>query len=156
MKGTIVCFLWQWQPLLQVIVGGLKQKLSKQLEQEQNHRNGHHMEGFQWGGREGRMGGKVQGLRSIIGRSKTDRGKLRILWGPWLVWLSGLSAGLWTKRSPVRFPLKAHVWVAGQVPSRGHARGNITLMFLSLSFSLLSLLSKNNFFLSLKKCFKKY
>ena len=30
-----------------------KQKLSKQLEQEQNHRNGDHMEGFQWGwGRE--------------------------------------------------------------------------------------------------------
>ena len=25
-------------------------KLSKQLEQEQNHRNGHHMEGYQWGG----------------------------------------------------------------------------------------------------------
>ena len=30
-----------------------KQKLSKQLEQEQNQRNGYHMEGFQWGwGRE--------------------------------------------------------------------------------------------------------
>ena len=30
-----------------------KQKLSKQLEQEQNQRNGHHTEGFQWrGGRE--------------------------------------------------------------------------------------------------------
>ena len=27
-----------------------KQKLSKQLEQEQNQINGHHMEGFQWGG----------------------------------------------------------------------------------------------------------
>ena len=26
-----------------------KQKLSKQLEQEQNQRNGHHLEGFQWG-----------------------------------------------------------------------------------------------------------
>ena len=25
-----------------------KQKLSKQLEQEQNHRNGDHMEGYQW------------------------------------------------------------------------------------------------------------
>ena len=25
-------------------------KLSQQLEQEQNQRNGHHMEGFQWGG----------------------------------------------------------------------------------------------------------
>ena len=44
--------------------------LSKQLEQEQNQRNGHHMEGFQWG-REGRnKGGKVQRRRSIIGRHK--------------------------------------------------------------------------------------
>ena len=42
---------------------------------------------------------------------------------PWLVWLS-LSAGLRTKRSPVRFPVRAHAWAAGQVPSWGHARGN--------------------------------
>ena len=27
-----------------------KQKLSKQLEQEQNHRNGDHVKGYQWGG----------------------------------------------------------------------------------------------------------
>ena len=27
-----------------------EQTLSKQLEQEQNQRNGDHMEGFQWGG----------------------------------------------------------------------------------------------------------
>ena len=26
-----------------------KNELSKQLEQEQNHRNGDHMEGYQWG-----------------------------------------------------------------------------------------------------------
>ena len=31
-----------------------KNKLSKQLEQEQNHRNGDHMEGYQWGSRNGR------------------------------------------------------------------------------------------------------
>ena len=31
-----------------------KNKLSKQLEQEQNHRNGDHMEGYHWG----RGGGK--------------------------------------------------------------------------------------------------
>ena len=30
-----------------------KQKLSKQLEQEQNHRNGNHMEDYQRGGGEG-------------------------------------------------------------------------------------------------------
>ena len=34
----------------------------------------------------------------------------------WLVWFSGLSAGLQTERSPVRFPVRAHAWVAGQVP----------------------------------------
>ena len=55
-----------------------KNKLSKQLEHKQNHRNGdHHKEGFQWGG--GRMGEKVQGIRSIIGRYKIDRGSLRIV-----------------------------------------------------------------------------
>ena len=46
-----------------------KSKLSKQLEQEQNHRNGGHMEGFQQGsGREGERGGKVQRKSSINGR----------------------------------------------------------------------------------------
>ena len=44
-----------------------KQKLNKQLEQEQDQRNGHHMEDFQWGGGEEKWGEKVQG-RSIIGR----------------------------------------------------------------------------------------
>ena len=55
---------------------------------------------------------------------------------PWLVGLSGLSAGLQTKGLLVRSPVRAHAWVAGQVPSRGCSRGNHTLMFLSLSFSL--------------------
>ena len=31
---------------------------------------------------------------------------------PWLAWLSGLRAGLQTKRLLVRFPVRAHVWVA--------------------------------------------
>ena len=56
-----------------------KQKLSKQLEQEQNQRNGDHMEGFQWGGVGWRMGEKVQGIRSINGRYKIDGGHLRIV-----------------------------------------------------------------------------
>ena len=38
------------------------------------------MEGFQRGGGEGRMGEKVQGIRSIIGSYKIDRGRLRIVW----------------------------------------------------------------------------
>ena len=37
-----------------------KNKLSKQLEPEQNHRNGDHMEGYQWKGGGGRMEEKVQ------------------------------------------------------------------------------------------------
>ena len=41
-----------------------KSKLSKQLEQEKNHRNGDHMEGYQ----QGSEGGKVQRISSINGR----------------------------------------------------------------------------------------
>ena len=57
-----------------------KNQLNKQLEQEQNHRNGDYMEVYQWEGGRGTMGEKVQGIRSIIGRYKIDRGKLRIVW----------------------------------------------------------------------------
>ena len=52
---------------------------------------------------------------------------------PWLVWLNGLSVGLRTKGPRVGFPVRAHAWVAGQVPSGGRSRGNHTLMFLSSS-----------------------
>ena len=51
--------------------------------------------------------------------------------------------GLQTKGLPVRFPVRAHAWVVGQVPSGGHMRVNHTLIFLSLSFSLPSSLPKN-------------
>ena len=47
---------------------------------EQNHRNGDHMESYQWGGGGRRMGKKVQGIRSINGRYKIDWGRLRIVW----------------------------------------------------------------------------
>ena len=40
-----------------------KSKLSKQLEQEQNHRNGDHMKGYQQG--RGRMREKVQRIKNI-------------------------------------------------------------------------------------------
>ena len=56
-----------------------KNKLSKQLEQKQNHRNGDHMEGYQWGGEVGRMREKIQGIKSIIVSYKIDRGRLRIV-----------------------------------------------------------------------------
>ena len=55
-----------------------KQKLSKQLEREHNHRNGDHLEGYQWGRGGGRglsvgkgtgeRGEKVQEIRNINGR----------------------------------------------------------------------------------------
>ena len=51
--------------------------------------------------------------------------------------------GVRTKGSPVQFPVRAHAWVAGQVPSKGCMRGNHTLMFLSLSFSFPSPLEIN-------------
>ena len=54
-----------------------KNKLRKQLEQEQNHRNGDHMEGYQQGVGGAIMGEKIQGIRSIDGRYKIDRGRLR-------------------------------------------------------------------------------
>ena len=50
---------------------------------------------------------------------------------PWLVWLNGLSACLQTKRSLVRFPVRAHSWVVDQVPSWECAGGNWLMMFLS-------------------------
>ena len=53
-----------------------KNKLSKQIEPEQNHKNEDHMEGYQPGGR---LGEKIQGIRSIIGRYKIDRRRLRIM-----------------------------------------------------------------------------
>ena len=56
--------------------------------------------------------------------------------------LSGLSAGLIIKRSWVWFPVRAHAWVASQVPGRGRMRSKQHIN-VSLSFSLPSPLSKN-------------
>ena len=56
-----------------------KNKLNRQLEQEQNHRNGDHMEGYQWRRGGGNRVEKVQGIRNIIGRHKIGRGRLRIV-----------------------------------------------------------------------------
>ena len=50
---------------------------------------------------------------------------------------------------PTKDPGENIAWIAGQVPSRGHMRGNHTLIFLSLSPSLP--LSKNKYIKSLKK-----
>ena len=82
---------------------------------------------------------------------------LKINKQPWLVWFSGLNAGLQTAGSLVRFLVKAHAWVVGQIPSLGCARGNHTLMFLSLSFSFILSLKRNKSLLKklINKVFKK-
>ena len=50
--------------------------------------------------------------------------KLKIKCQPQLVWLSGLSASQQTERSLVRFPVRAHAWIVGQIPSWGRVKGN--------------------------------
>ena len=45
-----------------------KNKLSKYVEKKQIRRNRDHMEGYQQGEKGGRMGAKVEGIRSINGR----------------------------------------------------------------------------------------
>ena len=46
----------------------------------------------------------------------------------WLVWLSGLTAGLQGRGSLVEFLGRGYAWVAGQVPGGGHVGGSHTLM----------------------------
>ena len=50
-------------------------------------------------------------------KGKNLRHKMKSL--AWLVWLSGLSAGLQTRELLVQFPVRAHAWVVGQVPTWG-------------------------------------
>ena len=55
---------------------------------------------------------------------------------PWLVWLSGLSTGLRTKRVLVRFPVRAYTWVAGHVPQCGVSERQPHIDVFVLLFSL--------------------
>ena len=61
-----------------------KQKLSKQLEQEQKQRNGHHTEGFKWGGGKQEWGERYReeeeelvGIKQM-GREKNGIGNSRL------------------------------------------------------------------------------
>ena len=56
-----------------------KNKLSKQLEQEQNHRNGDHLRVISREVEGGRMREKIQGIRRINCRYTIDRRRLRII-----------------------------------------------------------------------------
>ena len=78
--------------------------------------------GLEWKHAEGNFLIKYFILQSVI---KTE---LRALAGvaQWIEY------GLWIQGSLVRFPVRVHAWVAGQVPSEGHVTGHHTLMFLSL------------------------
>ena len=76
---------------------------------------------------------------------------------PWPVWLSGLGIIPQSKRPPVRFPVRAHAWVAGLEPGRDICERQPSAVSLphrcfSPSLSLPSPLSKNEF----KKASKKW
>ena len=75
---------------------------------------------------------------------------LKVKKTPWLVWLSGKSAGLRNGRSLVRFPVRAHAWVAGQFPVGGVHQCSLTHRCFSPSLSPFPPLSKNK-----NKVFKK-
>ena len=63
---------------------------------------------------------------------------------PWLMRLSGLSAGLRTKGLQVWFPVRVHAWVACQLPRWGRAKGNQSMFLSYMNVSLPpSLLSKD-------------
>ena len=70
------------------------------------------------------------------------------------MWLSGLSAGLWTEGLLVQLPVRAHAWAAGQVSSWKCVRGSQLMFLLYISVSLLFLPSppsRNKKIKSLKK-----
>ena len=47
---------------------------------------------------------------------------------PWLVWLSGLSTRLQSKGLLVQFPIRAHAWVVGSVPSQGACERHLIIL----------------------------
>ena len=55
---------------------------------------------------------------------------------PWLVWLRELGTSQQIKRLLVRFPVRAHTGVVGQVLSWGCARGNQSMYLSHISASL--------------------
>ena len=73
---------------------------------------------------------------------KTETRKNRVVQAGVAQWIECQPAN---QRVAGSIPGRAHAWVVGQVPSKGLTRSNHTLMFLSVSFSLLSPLSKNKF-----------
>ena len=66
----------------------------------------------------------------------------KLILGPWLVWLRGLSTGLWTEPwFQIWFPGRSYAYVVGQVPSWGSCDRqpiDVSLMHWCFSPSLLS------------------
>ena len=58
---------------------------------------------------------------------------------PWLVGVSGLSAGLQTKNIPSLIPFQGTCQGVDQVPSWGHARGSLSMFFSHINVSFLFL-----------------
>ena len=54
-----------------------KNKLSKQLQQEQNHRNGDHKQNYQQGSGRGRMGGKGTGNKKQNWQVENTQGEIK-------------------------------------------------------------------------------
>ena len=61
-------------------------------------------------------------------KGETDNSGITV--APWQVWLSGLSVSLRTD------PVRAHAWVASQVPSRGRTRDNRSMYLSHINISL--------------------
>ena len=59
------------------------------------------------------------------------------------MWLSGLSAGLWTKGSPVQFPVRAHAWLWARFPAGGAGEATTYWCFSPCLSPSLPPLSKN-------------
>ena len=85
-------------------------------------------------------------LRSSVNAHKLTSFLLEIFWDTALAGVAQwIECRLQTKGLPVQFPVRAHAWVVGQVPSGGHMRGNHTCFSPSLS-PFLSLSLKINKF----------
>ena len=91
--------------------------------------------------------------KKLVPVSFPPRGLKQQAW-PWPLWLRWLSMLLPSEKSLVWFLVRAHAWVAGSIPGGQEATGRcflLTSVFLSLSFSIPSPLSKNKYIKHLKK-----
>lgn len=53
-------------------------------------------------------------------KNKNKKYLVKINYTPWLMWLTGLNAGLTMEKLQVQIPVRARAWIAGGVPNWGH------------------------------------